>query len=70
MRETIGSRVLKARRKLGLYQYQLAEKAHTTQSTVAKMETDKGSCEFFTAIEISKALGVSLDWLAFGGEMK
>ena len=68
--ETIGARVLRARKKLGLFQHQVASKARCTQSTIAKLETDRGSCEFFTAIEVARVLGVSLDWLAFGDEVK
>jgi len=66
MHETIGGRVLKARRKAGLYQYQLAQAARTTQSTIAKIESDKGHCHFFIMVEVARALGVSLDWLAYG----
>lgn len=57
---TIGSRILDARRALGLQQKQLAEKAGLTPSLVSQIERDRVSPSLNTLRKLAGALGVSL----------
>lgn len=57
---TIGSRILDARRALGLQQKQLAEKAGLTPSLVSQIERDRVSPSLNTLGKLASALGVSL----------
>ena len=57
---TIGSRILEARRALGLQQKQLAEKAGLTPSLISQIERDRVSPSLNTLRKLAGALGVSL----------
>ena len=59
---TIGSRILEARRALGLQQKQLAEKAGLTPSLVSQIERDRVSPSLNTLRKLAGVLGVSLSW--------
>jgi len=63
--ETIGSRIREQRTTLGLSQLALANRAGVTQGLIAQIESghNKGSKHI---VAISRALGVSPEWLADG----
>jgi len=63
--ETIGSRIREQRTALGLSQLALASRAGVTQGLIAQIERgdNKGSKHI---VAISRALGVSAEWLADG----
>ena len=56
----IGEKLRKARFKAGLTQAELAEKAGTTQTTVARIERDAVQPEVTTVRRLAAALGVSI----------
>lgn len=66
--ETIGQRVRRLRKSAGMYQWQLAQKIHCAPVTITHLEGDKHGANMFTFIDIARALGVSLDYLAYGVE--
>ena len=66
---TFGERLKQLRKERKLTQTQLAEALGTTQSTIYKMEHDLLNASLNQAHDISKALGVSLDYLV-GKEIK
>ena len=68
--ESIGQRVRRLRTERGLLQKQLAEKARITTHCVGHIERDKFATNMFAFIEIGKALGVSLDYLAYGEDYR
>ena len=59
---TIGSRILEARRALGLQQKQLAEKAGLAPSLVSQIERDRVSPSLNTLRKLAGVLDVSLSW--------
>jgi transcriptional regulator with XRE-family HTH domain len=56
----IGENLKKARFRAGLTQAELAEKAGTTQTTVARIERDAVQPEVTTVRKLAKALDVSI----------
>ncbi|TAN09521.1 MAG: XRE family transcriptional regulator [Chitinophagaceae bacterium] len=63
---TIGQRIRHARKQRQLSQEQLANKCRCTRFAIMGFERDGRDVHAFLFIEIGRALGVSLDWLAFG----
>jgi len=59
---TLGQRVIKMRKKMGLTQQQLGQKISVNQSTIQRIEkgTHKGSTHI---VELAKALDVTPEWL-------
>ena len=62
-REQFGARVKMMRTLLGMTQPQLAEKLGVTVQAVSIYETGRREPGFRNLIGLSKALGVSIDWL-------
>ena len=62
-REQFGARVKMMRTLLGMTQPQLAEKLGVTTQAVSIYETGRREPGFRNLIGLSKALGVSIDWL-------
>lgn len=63
---TIGQRIQLARKQRKLTQQQLAQRCRCGRWAIIGIEHDSRDVHAFLFIEIGKALGVSLDWLAFG----
>lgn len=63
---TIGQRIRHARQQRGLSQEKLAQACRCARFAIMGLEQDSRDVHAFLFIEIGKALGVSLDWLAFG----
>jgi transcriptional regulator with XRE-family HTH domain len=61
-----GKRIKKARINKGLTQRQLAEKVSVHPNAIGEYERGTVAPSFFIMVKISKALDVSLDWLAGG----
>jgi putative transcriptional regulator len=57
----------KARRGVGLSQYQLADRVGTTRSTIARIEAGDHSPSVDLALAVSRELGESVEAL-FGGD--
>lgn len=53
--------VREARRRAGLTQRELAERAGTTQSAIARLETGRSTPTFDTVIRLVRACGLDLD---------
>ena len=58
---TIGSNIKTLRKQRGLRQYQLAERVGSSKSAVAMWEIDSRQLTLRRAIEIAKALDVTLE---------
>ena len=56
--ELLADRVLALRKKTGMTQVQLAEKAHVNLNTVSRLELKQGSPSFSTVTLLAAALGV------------
>lgn len=65
--QTIGQRIRRARKRVGLNQGQLADRLGVTQPTVANWEAGVHDPRQLVLGKLAEALGVSLGWLA-GGE--
>lgn len=69
MRETLGSRLKKARTDAGLTQEELARAAGVTQKTISKIE--RGDQVATAAIvQLARACGVTPEWLSEGAPTK
>lgn len=66
MPETIGSRIRTARKKAGLTQAQLSERAYISESYMTLIELDKRNPSTDVIIKIAEILNVSADYLLFG----
>ena len=66
MNESIGSRVKMSRKKAGLTQIQLAEKAFISESYLAMIELNKRNPSTDVVCRIAEILNVSVDYLLFG----
>jgi transcriptional regulator with XRE-family HTH domain len=64
--ESIGARVRRVRLAKGIGLRELALKIHTSTAVIWALETGKRSTNMFTLIDVAKALGVSIDYLAYG----
>lgn len=62
----IGERLMIERRRQGLTQDDLAQKADTTAAAISMIENGRRNPSLRLAREIAGALDVSLDWLADG----
>lgn len=65
-KETIGQRIRRIRMAQGMRIIDLAEKVQATHTTINLLENGKKGTNMFTFIEVARALGVSLDHLAYG----
>lgn len=65
--ETIGQRIRRARLARGLKIYELARLIRISASSLGHLELGNHNTNMYTFIDIAKQLGVSLDYLAFGG---
>lgn len=63
---TIGQRIRHARKQRNLSQAQLAQACRCARWAIMGVERDSRDVHAFLFIEIGRALGISLDWLAFG----
>ncbi len=61
-----GMRIKKIRKKLGLTQDQLAEKAGISAHFVYEIERGQKTMSLYTLVDIASALGASTDYLLFG----
>lgn len=61
---TFGERVKQRRKELGWTQVGLALRIGTTAANICRYEQGQVMPSLYMAIDISKALRVSLDWLA------
>jgi transcriptional regulator with XRE-family HTH domain len=66
--EDFGKRLKQVREDRGLSREQLAEKAKLSSISIYKLEHGYGLPYLVTASLLSDALGVSIDYLAKGGE--
>ena len=62
----IGQRIKQERNKMGLTQFQLAEKVGISPQYEGKIERGEKQFSFETFIKLCVALNTSLDYLAFG----
>jgi DNA-binding XRE family transcriptional regulator len=62
-----GNRVGEARRRVGLTQPELAERANVGRSTIARIEAGRQSPTIEVALAISRGLGESVEALFGGG---
>lgn len=65
---SIGEKLKECRRKVGLSQEQLAEKLYVSRQAVTKWESNKGVPDVYNLQNISKLLGVSIDYLLDDGK--
>lgn len=65
---TVGQRIRQARKEIGRTQKDLANACRCHRRTIMLIEADRENMAAFLFMEIAKALGTSLDWLAFGKE--
>jgi len=63
MPATLGSRVARTRLKLNMYQAELAEKIGVSRTQVSNIERDESETSVETLRGLSRALGVSADFL-------
>lgn len=63
---TVGDRVRQRRNELGLKQEDLAQKAGISKSFLSDVENGKRSIGAETLLDLSRAMGVSLDYLMTG----
>lgn len=66
---TFAERMKHTRIKQGLTQKQMAERLYISPSNFAKYERGECGISIDTAIDVSRVLGVSLDWLAGKGAL-
>lgn len=66
--ETVGERINRLRESKELYQWQLAKRVGIQQATLCQIEKGRHYPTIWTAHDIAKALGVSLDYLVTGEE--
>ena len=64
--ESIGARIRRLRKERGLRIVDLAKLVHSNETTIQQLERGTHATNMFTFIEIARALGVSLDYLAYG----
>lgn len=67
-RKTLGEKLKAARKCAGLTQEQLAEKLLVSRQAITKWEADKGMPDIENIKQLSKLLGVSIDYLLDDGE--
>ena len=65
---TIGDRIKKRRKELGLTQAELGEKLQVTDRAVSKWEQNEGNPDMSIIASLADILGVSLDYLIMGKE--
>lgn len=64
---TTGQRIKAARKSKGWTQLQLATRTYVSHSRISDIEKDQcHDPQFWVMVEIAKALGISLDYLAYG----
>ena len=68
MEKTLGTRIAEARRNAGLTQEQVAEKLGVSFQAVSSWERDEYSPETERLVKLSQVLGISLTYLAAGGD--
>lgn len=66
--KTLGEKLKSARKRAGLTQEQLAEKLLVSRQAITKWESDKGMPDIENLKQLSKLLGVSIDYLLDSGE--
>ena len=66
----VGDSIRNRRLELGMTQEQLAEKAQISKGFISDLETGTRGVSANYLLEISQALGVSLDYLMKGGELQ
>lgn len=66
-KEEIGKKIKILRKTRGLTQEQLAEKLNVKRATISNYEIGRRSPHIKELEEISKALGVNLEYFGFGG---
>ena len=64
---TLGERIVALRKELGITQGELAEQVGVCRQTICHYENDHRDPGLFEAACIADALGVSIDYLAKGG---
>ncbi len=62
----IGQRIKQERNRMGLTQFQLAEKAEISPQYMGKIERGEKKFSFETIVKISTALNTSIDYLTYG----
>lgn len=62
-RETIGGRLVRARKAAGLTQYELADRSGVSFRVIQSCEQGRTLPDLLNTISIAEALDVSLDWL-------
>ena len=67
MNDTLGQRIRDTRLSANLTQAQLSEKVFISESYMALIESDKRNPSTEVIIKIAEVLGVSSDYLLFGG---
>ena len=67
---TIGDRIKKRRKELGLTQAELGEKLQVTDRAVSKWEQNEGNPDMSIIASLADVLGVSLDYLIMGKEVE
>jgi transcriptional regulator with XRE-family HTH domain len=66
--ESVGQRIKRMRLERGWLQCHLADRARITKQGVSRIERDANEMHLFTAAEIARVFGVSLDYLVWGKE--
>ena len=64
--KSIGQRIKKVRKAIGITQGQLAEMAHVTTNYVSKLETNRTACSLETMTNICNALKTDINLLILG----
>ena len=64
--ETLGQRISKLRKEKGLSQEELANKFNISTQAISKWENDYSSPDISVLLELSKILGVSVEYLLSG----
>ncbi len=62
----IGQRIKQERQRMGLTQFQLAEKAEISPQYMGKIERGEKKFSFETIVKISSVLNTSIDYLTYG----
>jgi transcriptional regulator with XRE-family HTH domain len=65
--ETIGRRIARVRKLRGLSQRDLAKLVRVDYGAIGNLESGRHATNMFIFIDIAKALDVSCDYLAYGG---
>jgi transcriptional regulator with XRE-family HTH domain len=65
---TFGERIAHLRKESGLTQEQLAQKIGVSRQSIQKYESDRADPRLLLATCMADVLGVSLDYLAKGGD--